>query len=303
MSPSEIAALWDSEILAVEFQMAANWLERSFVPIADSVPNLEVQKIRVLNKIAKFVSARYPETSVGGRSQTFNEVWVETVDHLVGGYIDCVIEGNRGTTLCDFKSGRINTYIGDSIKPEYVVQLQLYAALFAESRGTWPARLAIIPVVGKSVFVEIDREHCLGLVKLAKDYHRQVNSLVAEIGSNTEQYRKLARVSEDACRRCGYRPICQAYRGSSISAERNETWQADCIGEVLETMLFQNCSMSVTVQTKNGAVRVRGLSTAQGRHPALPFLKTGNAVGLYNLRTISGSNDLTQGRSTVIYLE
>jgi len=74
-------------------------------------------------------------------------------------------------------------------------------------------------------------------------------------------------------------------------------------GQVAEIASFPNGSTAITVKTKFGLTRVRGLASVPGRHPALPYLSAGSWVGLYNLKLVRDNAELVQGPLTTIYDE
>lgn len=155
---AEISAVWESKVSDAETAMRSNWLESHFAPLRDSVRNLEVQKIRTINRVSDMT---WVGAAVAGRSARlgdFVELWIETADHALGGYIDSVEESDRGLVLRDFKSGLINVPGFDSgeVKPEYVVQLELYCGMYFEVHNRWPDTLEIVPVVGD---MKIGRAH------------------------------------------------------------------------------------------------------------------------------------------------
>jgi hypothetical protein len=231
-------------------------------------------------------------------------LWVETADCSVGGFIDSVEEIDEKLILRDFKSGLITFRGSEStdVKPEYVAQLELYCAIFFESRGRWADALEIVPITGDTVTIPVDKTKCLAILQSAKDALHRTNSVIESTSGTRDGFLELASVTPNGCARCEYRPGCLAYKCKDI-LDADEKWPQDVTGQVSEIASFPNGSAAITVKTKSGLRRVRGLSSVPGRHPALSYLFAGSWVGLYNLKSVRDNFDLVQGPLTTIYDE
>ena len=101
------------------------------------------------------------------RDQIGSELWVENTDRSVGGRIDRIEASAAGPIIQDFKSGRIteeSTTRGQlTLIADYESQLRLYAALYAEQTGRWPAAMELVPLDGAPVRIDVDRSFVPGI--------------------------------------------------------------------------------------------------------------------------------------------
>jgi len=303
-SKPEIGEAWDFKVAETEKSMLLSWLDAPSVPLKNSAWDFEVQKIRTINRVFAMAWSDDYKGGQGGPFVSSSELWVETADHFVGGFIDSVEETNQELILRDFKSGLINVYGSDSteVKPEYVAQLELYCAIFFESRGRWADALQIVPVAGDPVTIPVDRTKCLALLQSAKDTLHRINSVIESTSDVKAGFLELASVTPNGCTRCEFRPGCPAYKCKAAS-DSDEKWPQDVTGQVAEIASFPNGSTAITAKTQLGLTRVRGLASVPGRHPALPFLSASSWVGLYNLKSVRDNTELVQGPLTTIYDE
>ena len=303
-SKGEIGEAWDFKVAEKEKSMLSSWLDAPSVPLKNSAWDFEVQKIRTINRVFAMSWSDAYQGGQGGPPISSSELWVETADRSVGGFVDSVDATSEGLILRDFKSGLISVHDSDSteIKPEYVAQLELYCAIFFESRGRWADALQIVPVAGDPVTIPVDRTKCLAILQSAKDTLHRINSVIESASDVRVGFLELASVTPNGCTRCEFRPGCQAYKFRA-TLDSDEKWPHDVIGQVAEIASFPNGSTAITVKTKFGLTRVRGLASVPGRHPALPYLSAGSWVGLYNLKLVRDNAELVQGPLTTIYDE
>ena len=302
-SKLEIGEAWDFKVAEIENSMLSSWLDAPSVLLKNSAWDFEVQKIRTINRVFAMAWSDDYQGGQGSPPVSSSELWVETADHFVGGFIDSIEETNRELILRDFKSGLINTYGSDSteVKPEYVAQLELYCAIFFESRGRWADVLEIVPVAGDPVSIPVDKTKCMAILQSAKDTLRRINNVIEDASDTEPVFLELASVTPTGCARCEFRPGCQVYK-CRTTLDTDEKWPHDVTGQVAEIASFPNGSTAITVKTKCGLTRVRSLASVPGRHPALPYLSAGSSVGLYNLKSVRDT-DLVQGPLTTIYEE
>jgi hypothetical protein len=273
------------------------------VPLSRSVPDAEVHKLRALDRARKMAVAmpahRDAERSVRGLGF---EIWVQSADGLVGGYIDCAVRSD-GLVIRDYKSGSIYEKDADepsTIRAAYEVQLQMYAALYHETFGIWPDRLELVPLQGEEVRVPIDHDRCSQLVKDAKALLETVNhaAVVAE-NTGAKDLSTLAMPCAEACASCAFRPQCKAYL--MANAEMQDGWPLDARGTVSTVRSLGNGSIVLSMSDARGNVHsVRGLAPV-ARHPALAMLKPGTQVGVFSLQRGFPARDLREGPYTTIY--
>jgi len=295
--------LWNEELQKIESEMEASWLDRSLVPLHLTVPNAEVHKLRALDR-ARRMAAELPlkRDGTGGTKGLGFEVWVQSSDGLVGGFVDCALRDDC-LVLRDYKSGAI--YEKDdgnesNVRAEYVIQIQMYAALYNDTFGLWPERLEIVPVRGEEAKVQVDKLRCSQLVQDAKALLAEVNATVAALHDRgASDLSTLAKPSAETCSPCGFRPQCQEYLAAN--ADMQERWPLDIVGTVSRIQTLGNGSVALALTDRRGTVHsVRGLTPGQ-RHPALTLIEPGSHVGVFNLQRGYPAKDLREGPYTTVY--
>ena len=190
-------------------------------------------------------------------------------------------------------------------KAEYVTQLQLYAALYAETVDRWPASLELLPLDGPPIRIAFDPQTCLELLQDAVDLRARVNGVVAASQSAPGVAEmRLANPSPSNCNFCTYRPVCVAYCHARQTAPAHVEWPIDLWGTIEEMKALGNSLLSITLKcdaVDTSDVRVVGLNPSLARHPALSNLKQKDKVALFNLKRIGGASTYSEGRLTVIY--
>lgn len=302
LNSPQVEAAWNSKVSGAESQMNGIWRERSLTPLSNSVRDLEVLKIRLLNQILPYTQSTPASERTGEHGKTATEVWIETPDHAIGGFVDSITSTQGKITLRDFKSGLIIDTAGnpEAIKPEYRTQLELYCGVYFESTGRWPTEVEIVPSVGDPINIGIDPDKCRSLVAQAKQSLALINKQIAAATAESTP-KSLANPSQH-CMRCEFRPNCSSYKSSEVPATV-EDGPADLFGEVTEIASFSNGTSAISVRTPFGDKRARGLESSSQRHPALALLSNGKYAGLYGLKAIHERREFTQGLLTTIYLE
>ena len=215
------------------------------VPLSQSVPDFQVRKLRTCQRAAEIAH----EVSQGvGRSEQFHrstrfELWVESDDGQVGGFIDCVSTTAEGIILSDYKSGAIlesehDDRLGE-LKAAYRIQMELYAALYWQKEGIWPVGLKIIPLQGKPLDVHLDPAHAELLLDEAKACLQSANARIATVETGAADAAVLASPQPRNCRWCLFRPACKAY----WSARRQDAagkWPVDVRGIVQQSIHLRN---------------------------------------------------------------
>jgi RecB family exonuclease len=126
------------------------------------------------------------------------EVDVMGAGGLLRGRIDRVEHQPGGVHLFDYKSA-----LRDDIPERYERQVQLYAAMWFETRGAWPARaLLVYPLTGSSHEVSVAPVACQATIDETVNLIRTVEE-ASEPGA-------LA-TPGDVCRVCSFRPWCQPF--------------------------------------------------------------------------------------------
>ncbi len=297
---------WQELIGAMEERMRASWLERRFVPLSQSVADFEVRWIQARERALELADTA---TSTPGRPTASSdgsvplhgcEVPVSTPDGRVQGRIDAIVLRNDGPVVRDYKSGAIFEP-GDkkhTLKEAYQIQLRMYAALYAVTTGRWPARLEIVPILGNPEEVEFDAESCDSLVEAAREELDAVNGVITGSQSPEIVQERLAKPGPETCTYCTFRPGCLPYQAASAAGSGQ--WPHDVRGTLKSLVTLADGRAMMEIECAGSVIRIRGL-TLPGRHPALEFLQSGDAVAVYNARSTGSTAMLTESPFTTIY--
>lgn len=268
---SDIKNAWDEEVLAIEEEMKASWIESHLIPLSRHAKQYEVKREKCFFMAKSLLRNTYQGQKY---ADVQAEVWVDTPDGKVGGRIDAIREVNGNIQIVDYKTGNIFDVDcpGEVIKQEYQQQLKLYAAMFFIKRGKWPSKLTVVALNQMEYDVQFNEDECMNLLDNAIKNLEQLNTEIVGI----KNYEDIAKPAADTCKFCPYRPACMAYW-----KERNDSdeWPADCCGEVAEKKLQGNGLLTVVIKNQQENYIVRGLSPS--RHVLLQ--KNISKLCLYNL--------------------
>ena len=283
---------WDEAVARVEEQMHEAGEDHLF-PLRDSAQRYEVKKRLTFAAVHRITSAHPsepPSTPVQGGTDVGAEVWLESADGLLGGFVDRIVPGDHGVEILDYKTGAVTEHETGDVKAAYEVQLLLYAGLYQEKTDDWPAKLTLATLGGTQHDVSLDTIRSRELMDEARANLRELNELVSG-GASPEQ---LASPSAAACAFCGYRPACKRYwteRGPDMD------WPVDVTGTVRTVTVLGNGTLRVTIDTGDGIASVRGLSTER-----FGFLVDGvENVVLCNLRPDPAKDSYRQAPMTTGY--
>jgi RecB family exonuclease len=297
LTEAAAADLFDHLLAEEETRMSESPQSRAAVPLARSVADYEVRRLRAIR------AAVSPETvrgatgplQVTATAPVGSEIWVASADGGVGGFIDEACSRSGGVVLRDFKSGAAARR--DS--PQYrsaIVQLQLYAALYAEAWGIWPTAIEIVPVGGEPYIEQVSAEECAQLLATAKDMLRACNTAVEEMAP-AEAMRQLGHPAPDVCRYCEYRPLCAPY----IAARGGEgEWPRDAIGTITRRDSLRNGTLLFGLNDDETPNYVRGVSNSEMRHPALSLVQIGRRAGFFNVAGSREHHSYAESHATTI---
>lgn len=302
---------WEELVGEAEGTMRASWLERHYVPLRSSVPQFVVRQLRAQERALAIAQAAASTRSEPAQDKATAglEKWVATPDGSVGGYIDHVVESPGGPVLRDYKSGSIyDATTGPppaTVRDSFVGQMRLYAALYAATTGSWPAKLELVPLHGDAVEIPFDAADCEAFVEEAIATFAGINGTIAELASRHEDPEaRLANPSAASCRQCLFRPACAPYRQARTESSGEEEWPDDVWGELREVRHLGNGKLLLTIDTGPRAreVRhVRGITASSERHPALQHVHEGDLLGVFSLRGATAAGTLSETPWTVIY--
>jgi hypothetical protein len=286
--------------------MSKRPLEARFVPIREHIPKFEVLRIRTLARVgelsadlqggeAREVEAR--ETPYGF------ELWVESADGLIAGQIDRALPGDEGPILQDYKSGAIFSLDQgeeQELKPEYVLQLRLYAALYHEETEEWPSKLQLVPLVGEPRDVSFSPADCVRLLDDARDTLKRLNEDIARCGDDIDALELLlASPSSSACRFCAYRPACSQYLSRSDPA--GDPWPADVWGQLANITRLGNGTLMLALKIGNDSLFfVRGISDPAVEEAGLDSTCKDIPVGVFNARQTRSQRAFEAGPFTSV---
>ena len=301
-----IRARWNEMVEETQDAMSASSLEKHLVPLRKSVPDVEVRRIRAIQRALEIANERWPTQPPGERhraaSRSGYEMRVHTEDGLISGTIDAVIQTDEGTVIRDYKSGPVlesDKHDDYRLKEIYQTQLKLYAALYAESCGEWPTSLELVSLSGTTHDVVFNRQECSDLLDEARSALQDLNAKISEI-SRTSLPSLLANPSLTACTFCQYRPACKPYLAAEAELREGQ-WLSDVIGVLREVKQLGNSKFMLQLTTPDGPVNVPGLSPGN-RHPILSKVKPGSRIGIFNLRRSRPSAPYSESQLTTIYI-
>ena len=299
-------ARWHELVAEANSEINSYPLERHLAPLANSVPDLEVQRIRTTrNALVIAKQARSIPRNNGGSATPApygHEIPVRSTDGLVRGTIDAVVrEASTDVIIRDYKSGAIfESDAGGTNQPReaYQLQLKMYARLYAETFGQWPTSLELVSLTGESQKVPFTKNDCSNLLDEARACLRLVNEKVAE-HSRDSLPAMLAKPTQQACAFCRYRPACGPYRLAAAEPSQ-ERWPTDVMGTVESVTQLGNSKVMLELATSTGSVKIPGLSPG-ARHPALSHLQPGELAGAFNLRQSRLTGTYSESQLTTVH--
>jgi len=300
-----IESRWVEKVQHAQFEIQQSSIEKHLLPLERSVPDLQVRRIRTVQialDIAQesYKLARSPVFQ-GPSSMYGFELHVKSADGFVRGLIDCAICLQEGPLIRDYKSGEVfsrSDVNGREPKQEYQIQLKMYAALYAETFGKWPAKLEVVPLSGPPLDIPFSREDCTALVKEASELLYQINTVIASKPVGQIPW-PLAHPSPASCLFCQYRPACQPYWVAPKSLG-GDGWPVDVRGTVEENKILGNSKTLLLIRTEKGIASIPGLSGGE-RHPALSKLMIGDEAAVFNLMRVRASQSYSETSLTTIY--
>jgi hypothetical protein len=229
-----------------------------------------------------------------------------TPDGKVRGKHDVALLTSEGVVIRDHKTGRV--YDPDeetdswALKSEYVLQLKLYAALYARARGVWPIRLEVVTLQDEVIGVPFTPGECEALFDQAVGTLDEVARQVQEVNDGKMQLTALANPTEQTCRLCPYRPICPAHRAESESrAETPPGRTADLWGTSVEIRKGRRGLVVLDLETVLGQRHIGDLDGSPRRNPALALLAPGDEVAVFNDVRHTTPDSFLAGDFTVVY--
>lgn len=127
------------QVTIMEHELFRSILTRHIVPLSQHISDMAQSKFKCWDAIKTNIGS-YDGHGVNVSSMhklypIESELWVQTKDGMIRGKIDSILQNNISTYLLEYKIGKIleNQDPSDTvamIRPDYLVQVYLYAALF-----------------------------------------------------------------------------------------------------------------------------------------------------------------------------
>ncbi len=176
-------ARWHELVAEANSEINSYPLERHLAPLENSVPDMEVRRIRTTRNALVIAKQARSIPRSNERSATpvpyGHEIPVRSTDGLVRGTIDAVVrEASIGVIIRDYKSGALlESDPGGTSQPReaYQLQLKMYARLYAETFGQWPTSLELVSLTGEIQNVPFTKNDCSNLLDEARASLRLVN--------------------------------------------------------------------------------------------------------------------------------
>lgn len=275
---------------AEEFLTAEGHLH--LVPLQKNIKDFGMKKV-LLKRYLNDTLVRGTESS-GVKCHT--EKWFESKDGLVGGYIDLVIEGKEGVEIVDFKTGKITESSLDDegeavleVKEQYKDQLKIYAQLYYENTGVYPARLTLVDLNKQRFDIAFTRDECI-------QKYTDAIKLLKETNESIRIKKTIAYPSKENCMFCFYRPGCKFYL-QKLDVENDFN---DVSGILIDVKKYMNGNVSILLDSPQGIFSITGF--ASDWHNDLIEHK-GDKIFIFNIRCQIKNVLYSSCKSTIGYLD
>lgn len=307
--PSEFSDAWESELLRVEAKMARSWLDRHLVPLEQSDRLFYVRVVQTEASALALARARSeveegPPGGGGGGALVGCELEVESSDATVLGYIDLATFDAGALILRDYKAGLVTESDAEgesAVKAAYQDQLKLYAALYFQSKGRWPARLEVSAPSGDIYRIGFTKEECEQLLDEARSLVVSIQETIGAAEGFADAQTALAAPAPAVCRFCSFRPFCLPY-WQRAQLEASDDWPEDLWGRVASLEHGDDGTRALTLELRDAeCARVREIPADAERHTALSGVEVGDALCVFGLRRRRGEEAFVTGPLTTFY--
>jgi RecB family exonuclease len=254
-------------------------------PIPRLIPSYYLKQARLPNVASRLRDLLHPYGTLE------SEVPLASTDGLLRGTADLIATNGQGVLLLDYKSGvDRDPGTGHPRVDDYARQLQFYAFLLSEMRGSRPRLAAILPMDGPPIPVDISEDACVATVLDAR-------ALLREFNSGGELH--PASPSPTACHYCPHLVRCIPFRDAC-----DVTWSPEMlavVGTVIASEEAADGSVSVAVQPTAGSVGKQRISLARLStlaFPALTFAIPGVEISVSGLFSIGPPGEVYGVRET-----
>ena len=286
---------WAELIHKKEEELKVKGLQ-NITPLKYFVSDFALKKNQI-KTILKKKQERLNQASNSSTSKYYPEKRLENSEKSIIGIADLIIENDFGTTILDFKTGKIfSDAIDESgateqvIRTEYEVQLKLYAHLYFLMTGKYPKYLFIVTLSNDFIRVEFQNSDCEKIYSEALDFLASTNSCITK-----DNLDSIANPSTDNCKYCSYRPACKFY---SKWLTVNFDTVNDLFGLIKNVNQFGNNTMGLQLQIQDKQVLINGLPIEKKSDFESLI---GKNVIFYNLKKSRQSLNATANSFTVVY--
>ena len=211
---AEFETAWQHQLAAQEARLMKEGLQH-LVPLAYRARGYAVTKLLLSwLLLGRQVVVEVPEQGLPlGPEQRLSDS-----TGRISGIADLIRRGMAGgLEILDYKTGQIfKQQVAEGmpveIKSEYIMQLQLYAALLHEHTGQWPERLLIADLAGGEYPVAFTASQCATLLAAAQQLHRQLNEAIVLDEAATFAVPAAAR-----CASCQVQALCEPHAAWIVS--------------------------------------------------------------------------------------
>jgi len=284
--------LWDNLLKEKEAKLLVDPVHEHLVPLKKSCAEYFLIKARTTQTATRLAHDGPSGSSAeSGPRSIGSEIRVQSRDGSVKGFIDAVGYIDGELTFTDYKTGEIYREDGGVlvVKPEYAIQLKLYAVLYNETFEKWPARLFLVGMHGQKVEIGFEKTECLSLLETVKSALAEANERIrsAIAARNADS---LANPCPSACKFCRLRPACNAYCRARIDSADLE-WPFDIWGKIESLNTSSTGFVAVRLvdtTTDGGTAVVRRLS--KNRYVVFEQAQSGWQLAGYSLRREGSSH-------------
>ena len=268
--------------------------DHAWVPFQESIAHLERTRLCAVRIASAQRVHKVPAGASTGKGST--ETNVSSSCGTVVGRIDAIDRQGDRLVIQDFKSGPALDSTG-TVKPQFIDQMLIYAALYAEDRGSVPDALEIVDKTGRAIDVPFTEQSAHEALESTRQSLAQVRDKMGGCASiGFESAALLANPDSDACGMCRHRPVCPGYLQKLKSAgfvvlgdQRFPT--VDVFGKVSDAMRTADGRVRLLLESHGVRRSIHGLSAHGGFVDALaaadppPPLPSGGAeVAVFGAR-------------------
>lgn len=286
---------WISLIGKKESELKEKGLS-SLTPLKYFVNDFALKKNQVKRILLK-KQEKLNSTSKSSSNKYYAEKRLENPEKSIIGIADLIIENEFGTTIIDFKTGKIfSDSIDESgiteqgIKKEYEIQLKIYAHLYSLMTGSYPKSLFLVTLANEFVEVEFTESDCEKIYSEALSFLSIMNSHILK-----NDFASIAKPSVENCKYCSSRPACSFY---SAWLPINFEVVNDLFGTIEKVSHFNNDTVGLQLEMQGKQVLINSLPVEMKQQFESLI---GKSIILYNLKKSKQSLNATAGSFTVVY--